>query len=687
MGQNKPLIYLVDLTHTGQIVAANVAPLGIGLIGAYLKRHLSFNVNLELFKYPKDLDTALNDAFPNIIGFANYSWNCEISYKFTKRIKELSPQTIIIFGGPNYGLTKEEMEEFWSLYPLIDFCLVKEGEIAFVELLEAIYKNNFDIEAIKNLDPIPKNCHFLKDGQMLTGELLPRIKSLDEIGSPYLDGLMDKFFDGILIPMVHTTRGCPFTCAFCTEGNPYYSKVAQRYDLKDELVYIAERRKSVQDLVITDANFGMYKEDEPKARILADIQAKHGWPTRIQVSTGKNQKERIIEVTSILNGAVSIAASLQSTDEAILKNIKRSNISTDALKVMVEKSAQANSPNYTEIILCLPGDSLKAHTQTLRDVVDTGLGVIRMYQLILLPQTELNTPETRKKFGMQTKFRINPRSFGKYPMLGKDVFAIEMEEICVANSTMSSEDYFNCRELDLSVEILHNTGMFLELLGLCKWLGDSWFEVIYKFYEKRRFYFEELTNLYDRFTSDSKKRLWDTRQELEEHVESNFESYLNDPYGTNEMAFSKAIAFFYLQDKLHEILFKMMEELLDSHGKLSDLHKLYLQELMEYSKLRKKDFTNSSIEHIARFHFDFIQIKKEGFKVDPKNYFNAEGYTFRFHHSKDQKEQISSYVMQYGTTVDGLGRILMRAPIRTLFRDIEMNSRHNISAVTVENFG
>ena len=524
------------------------------------------------------------------------------------------------------------------------------------------------------------------DGKLVMRELLARVKDLDTLGSPYLLGLMDKFFDGVLIPMIHTTRGCPFTCAFCTEGNLYYSKVAQRKDLKGELNYIAERRNGVQDLVVTDANFGMYKEDADKAKILSEIQVQYDWPKRILVSTGKNQKERIIEVASILKGAISIAASLQSTDVEVLENIKRSNISSDALRVIVEKSTAAGSPTYTEIILALPGDSVQRHTRSLRDVVTAGLGIVRMYQLILLPQTELNTPQMRQKYAMKTKFRINPRSFGKYPILGREVCAIEAEEICIQNSTLSSDDYWMCRELDLTVEILHNTGMFMELAGLCQFFEVSWFDLVFDFFEKRRTFGPKITELYEKFTNDSQSRLWESRDELVKHVEENIEAYLNDPYGTNEMATSKALAFFQLQEELHEILFLLIENILREKGKLDDTYRLYIDELKVYSKLRKKDFIDTSIDNSAKFSFDFEKIRKANFLVDPKAYYLPEGCELRFHHSQDQVKMIDSYIVQYGRTVDGLGRILMRAPVKTLFRDIEVG-RMRTSGLSMESFG
>ncbi|MGR3176006.1 MAG: hypothetical protein ACUZ8N_15630 [Candidatus Scalindua sp.] len=114
----------------------------------------------------------------------------------------------------------------------------------------------------------------------------------------------------------------------------------------------------------------------------------------------------------------------------------------------------------------LPGDTVKKHMKTLQDVIEIDLGVIRMYQLILLPQTELNTPENRLKYGLKTKFRIMPRSFGRYSVTGRTFPSIECEEICVETSILTFEDYIQCRELNLTLEIIHNGKTFGELKSL-----------------------------------------------------------------------------------------------------------------------------------------------------------------------------------------------------------------------------
>ena len=155
----------------------------------------------------------------------------------------------------------------------------------FVQLLDLLLLNEMSPSAIKMSRPKVPNCHYTVDDDVITGPSLPRL-TLEDIPSPYLMGLMDKFFDESLEPMIHTTRGCPFSCTFCTEGAPYYNIVQQRTEtLREELHYIANRVRGPSDLYISDANFGMFKQDIQKAEILAEIQKQYDYPKYIQVST------------------------------------------------------------------------------------------------------------------------------------------------------------------------------------------------------------------------------------------------------------------------------------------------------------------------------------------------------------------------------------------------------------------
>lgn len=613
--KKKTVIYLADLTHRGLVLSSNVFPLSIGLIAAYLIKKRPNDFDIQLFKYPEDLSSAIEKKKPDIIGFANYSWNFHISYEFTRVIKRIWSDLPIVFGGPNYGLESDEVSDFWNKYSLIDFHIVREGEEAFVHLVDSLLKNDMSVATVKSSRVMLPNCHYKIDQQVNIGPELPRL-TLEDIPSPYLMGLMDKFFDESLGPMIHTTRGCPFSCAFCTEGSPYYNIVEQRMEtLSEELHYIAQRVRGPLDLYISDANFGMFKQDMEKAELLAEMQKKYGYPRYIHVSTGKNQKERVIDIAKMLDGAVSMAASLQSTDPVVLKNVSRSNISISKLTAVGKLANKVEAGTYSEIILGLPGDNFEAHRQSLRDCVNANFDNIRMYQLILLPQTELNTPDSRRKFGMKSKHRVMPRSFGKYQLAGHDFVAVESEEILVENSTLPFEDYVRCRELDLTVELLHNGKIYEELQSYCETVGLSWFDFILRFYENRRNYGSEITKMYDDFREGLTDRLWQTREELENVTKSNIDEMLANERGTNEMSMGKATGFFILFDKINNILFNEMKEWLSELNLLSVDEDMYINDMRRFSKLRKIDIMNCDIEYNEIFSFDVEKLAASHFTL------------------------------------------------------------------------
>jgi radical SAM superfamily enzyme YgiQ (UPF0313 family) len=667
--KKKKLIYLVDLTHNGLVLSSNVFPLSIGLITAYLIKKRPEDFDVELFKYPGDFSSAFERQKPDVVAFANYSWNFYLSYEYARVIKRLYPEIPVIFGGPNYGLEIEEVTEFWRKYNLIDFYITREGEEAFVRLVDTLLANNMNPIAIKSSRVKLPNCHYAIGEEIIIGDDLPRL-TLEDIPSPYLMGLMDKFFDESLGAMVHTTRGCPFSCSFCTEGSPYYNIVEQRMEtLSEELHYIAQRVRGPLDLYISDANFGMFKQDIEKAELLSKIQKEYGYPKYIHVSTGKNQKERVVNIAKMLDGAVSMAASLQSTDSVVLKNVLRSNISIDKLTSVGKLANKVEAGTYSEIILGLPGDSFKAHCNSLRDCVDANFDNIRMYQLIMLPQTELNTPASRRKFEIKSKHRIMPRSFGRYSLAGHDFVAVESEEILIENSTLSFDDYINCRELDLTVELLHNGRVYEEIQTYCEMVGLSWFDFILRIYGNRRNYGVDICEMYDDFREGLTHRLWETREGLESAATNNMDEMLRDERGTNEMSMGKATGFMILFEQINNVLFNEMKNWLAELNLLDDEANIYLEDARQFSRLRKMDLMNCDIEYEESFNFDFQALAESHFTLAPAEVKFISPKQFKITHSPEQNKKINTYIKEFGQLHDGMGKMLMRYPhIHRIFR-------------------
>ena len=188
------------------------------------KRSLGKDVDITLFKYPEDLKEALKAAPPNILGCSNYTWNSNLSYYFTKLAKSFSSEILTVWGGTNYPFSASHQEQFLRNRPELDLHIFYEGEQAFSAVIERVLSSASS--PTKVLNESIDGCQYISpiDQTFVSGADLPRLKKLDSIPSPYVTGLFENFFDGKLVPMVETARGCPFLCNFCNAGDIYFNK-------------------------------------------------------------------------------------------------------------------------------------------------------------------------------------------------------------------------------------------------------------------------------------------------------------------------------------------------------------------------------------------------------------------------------------------------------------------------------
>ena len=95
-------IYLADLTHTGLGVATEGMPLNIGLMSSYATKQFGTEIDISLFKLPEDLEQAIKEEPPHILGCSNYCWNENLSYYFVNLVKSMDENILTLFGGTNY---------------------------------------------------------------------------------------------------------------------------------------------------------------------------------------------------------------------------------------------------------------------------------------------------------------------------------------------------------------------------------------------------------------------------------------------------------------------------------------------------------------------------------------------------------------------------------------------------------
>lgn len=667
-------ISFADLSHTGQVVAANTFPLGSGLVVAYAKKELGDEIDVEIFKYPDDFASYLDKGMPKLACFTCFSWDIELHHEYARRIKKASPKTITIFCGCNFPDEPEVQKEFLQKYDGIDFYVEFEGELAFLELYKNLKAVNFDGERFKRERRDSPNVRYLVDGELVRCELGPKIRDLSTVPSPYLSGVLDKFFDGVLIPLIQTARGCPYHCTFCWEGGDFFTKIGRfpREQIHAEIEYIGQRIGNVPDLQIIDANFGMFKEDLDTAMALREAQQKYGWPKQLIAQTAKNNKERTMEIVELLGDAMPATAAVQTTDVAVLATIKRKNPPISQMEAMGRVVDRYGGQTEGEIVLCLPGDSRKAHFQSVADLLDIGMTFIRMYQYMLLPGSEAARRSSRREHEMGVRYRVLPRCFGYYRFLDETFGVAEIEEIVVANKTMPHEDYQACRDLNLTVEIFNNDSIFADLMFFLGRHGIRRSQFVNCAYDliKDEDKGGPISRLYGDFRDEEQKNLRENLAELESFTRQPgiIDHYISGEYGTNELYRHRALAVFEYIEALHDVAFAAARSLLKEAGKATEQVESYLSELYRFSLMRKREPLDTAWPQKEVFHFDFVTLLERRFTIDPFEVARPDGIEILVDHTPQQKELVDGYVKQYGTTLIGRGRILIRANMARLYR-------------------
>ena len=673
-------ILIADLTHTGsKSYSPNLMPYPIGCIKSYLLEYSthSSELSVEIFKDPQKFIDAFFSKKPAVIGFGNYVWNLELSTDLAREIKLLSPNTLIVFGGPNFPLEDKRREEWLRKRPFVDVYVVGDGEEGFRKIVDEWCKTH-DINKVKQKE-IPGCYSLINDKLCKTAEFSPRIEDLDKIPSPYLKGYLDEFLeDSRLSPLLESNRGCPFTCTFCVDGTDSRSKIYHKSvsRFEQELEYVATRYKGKM-LTIADLNFGMYARDIEISNGIARIKEKYDYPYYIQVSAGKNNKPRILECASILKGSMGLAASVQSLDKQVLENVKRNNISEQQLLEMTKAGNEMSANTYSEVILALPGDSKEKHFNTVLKLVDSAIKIISMYQCMILEGSELGADISKNYWKMQTKYRVLPRCYGRYTFGKKEILTAEIEEICVGTSSLPIEDYYECRSFALTLGIFYQDEILSELYAFLKNFGIKSSDLLPILHENRKYYSKGITEIYQSFDNDTRNELLDDRDEIINLIKSDktiIEKYAKGELGVNVLFKHRAIAALDLVDDLHEAAFSAASELLrkkDAQG--YEKYNSFLQELKIFSILSKRNVFDYEKEYSHKFTYDFQKLKNEKFSNLPIKL--EKPTNILFFSSDIQKQLIKEKIAENGSDVNGVGKIISKMLGTMIQRKLKFESK------------
>jgi len=649
-------IYLADLTHCTIVISNDTFPLNIGLVGAYAKKCFP-DLHIELFKYPQELKKAIDRKPPDILGCSNYPWNFQLGVFFFKYVKNINKKVITVMGGPNVSYIEQKQHQMLdNLKGILDFHTLHEGESAFRSLLEVAFANDFNIKKMKEA-PV-RGCLCVEDDKIQEFIPIEREKNLTEFPSPYLTGLMDKFFNDRFSPMIETHRGCPFQCAYCHEGHKGYN-IVYRHEISriyDELEYIFTRiGKRVKNFMITDPNFGIFKEDINIAKKIRQLYEKTGYPNLMFASTSKNKKDNLIEISKVLRPIeMPIWFSVQSMTDKVLERINRKNINVAKMASVQTGLQKENISSQSEVIMCLPCETFQTHLETLVQMIKLQVDQIAYYQLMLIQGAEIEKDELfRRKYFFSTKFRTVPRGFSDIEGVGRP---IETEEIVVATKDFPFEDYLRTRQIHLLLSVYYNGRAFK---GFFKCLIEYGLDIRKFMLNLLDLFMEnpEAAEILNSFTSETKSELFESEDAIKSYYaqDDNFKKLLNGIVGANLL--QKYVCQLYM-GKSH-ILSEPIRKAAAMFLPEDKVFQCKLKNIARFYELSFKHFLSQDRrEMLTKGYFDYNIADWLNSLESLDNFKNNRQKEVFFHTPEEQFKIVESYFERYGRDFQAFGKIL-----------------------------
>ena len=201
------------------LVAVNAKYIHTSLSVRTLKAYAnSDNVEMAEYTINERVEDILRSIFlkkADVVLFSCYIWNVEVCLDVADMLKKVSPETKIIFGGPEVSF---DDTEYMQKYGFIDAIMRGEGEATFKEWLE--------------IGEMADGITYRENGEIIRNKDRELIHDITSIPFPYTDEDIEKN-SGKLI-YYESSRGCPFRCSYCLSSTTHSVRFRDMDVVKEE---------------------------------------------------------------------------------------------------------------------------------------------------------------------------------------------------------------------------------------------------------------------------------------------------------------------------------------------------------------------------------------------------------------------------------------------------------------------
>ncbi len=318
-------------------------------------------------------------ASPAVVGFSSYIWNIDATLALCAALKQALPRTVIVLGGPEVSYRAKDVLQNNTQ---VDYILAGEGEESMPAFLRAVFAKHTP-ESLPKQTPqlIAGLCGRHADGTIYENIPCAPGKAVPSpLTAGYAEALQGR------IAYLETSRGCPYSCAFCLSGRCSAPRFFALDGVLQDLLRLAN--SGTRTIKFVDRTFNAHTIHAN--RILQFILAHYGneIPQGIcfhfEIAGDILREETFALLAQMPVGAVQLEIGIQSFCEKTLNAVNRKT-DTAVLQANIQRLvAMGNMHIHIDLIAGLPYESLPVFAESFNRGYALGAQMLQLGFLKLL---------------------------------------------------------------------------------------------------------------------------------------------------------------------------------------------------------------------------------------------------------------------------------------------------------------
>ena len=315
-------------------------------------------ISLAEYTINHQMEQILQDIYkrkPDVIGFSCYIWNISYVKVILADIKKVLPDVKIWAGGPEVSY---HGEAFLKEEPAVDLVMMGEGEITFAHFLKALLEGE-DLKQVPGL--MVRNA----DGTF-TDTGFRQVMDMSQIPFPYAFMDMKELEHRIIY--YESSRGCPFSCAYCLSSIDKKLRFRSLDLVLPELEWFLQAK--VPQVKFVDRTFNCKKSHA--MTIWQYIRDHDNGVTNFhfEIAADLLDKDELDLLSTMRPGLVQLEIGVQSTNEKTLEAIRRKTDIEEIREITETINSWHNIHQHLDLIAGLPWEDLESFKKSFNDVYE-----------------------------------------------------------------------------------------------------------------------------------------------------------------------------------------------------------------------------------------------------------------------------------------------------------------------------